>query len=76
MNKTFTLYSSLGCHLCEQALAMCQQLNLTEQVQLVDIVDDDRLVAQYGIHIPVLKRNCDQQELFWPFTRQQISELL
>jgi len=74
MIQDFILYSSIGCHLCEQALEICQQLAIS--VQVVDIVEDDKLVSLYGTHIPVLERKADQQQLFWPFTAQQIRELI
>ena len=75
MNHQYILYSSEGCHLCEQALALCLPLMSTEQkksLKIVDIVDDEALVELYGVHIPVLKRMNDNQQLFWPFTTKQI----
>lgn len=81
--NTYHLYSSEGCHLCEQAYALCYPL-LGNAILVVDIVNDDdlvnehgslsetSLVEKYGVHIPVLKRNDNGQELFWPFTIEQI----
>lgn len=65
MSDKYILYSSEGCHLCEQALEICLPL-LAEKLTIVDIVDDEHLVAQYGVHIPVLVKE-NKQELFWPF---------
>jgi hypothetical protein len=76
MTIEFNLYSSLGCHLCEQAYALCEQLNIIDKVKVVDIVDDEQLVEQYGVHIPVLERLSDQSKLYWPFSLSQIKELL
>lgn len=74
--KNYILYSTDGCHLCEQAWQLCQQLGLGEQVQVVDIVYDDSLSEQYGVHIPVLKQLSSQQQLFWPFDQQQLAEFI
>ncbi|WP_206485719.1 glutaredoxin family protein [Thalassotalea sp. G2M2-11] len=76
MTITFNLYSSEGCHLCEQALQLCQQAKLEPSLQVVDIVEHEHLAEQYGVHIPVLERLSDGQKLFWPFTQQQIEELM
>ncbi|WDE14120.1 glutaredoxin family protein [Thalassomonas haliotis] len=75
MSQAFILYSSEGCHLCEQALELCYQQLDPARIKIVDIVDDDDLVALYGVHIPVLERLTDGQKLFWPFNAQQIGEL-
>lgn len=75
MSRTFILYSSEGCHLCEQALALCYQQLAPASIEIVDIVDDDTLVELYGVHIPVLERITDGQKLFWPFNAKQILEL-
>lgn len=75
-NHAYILYSSEGCHLCELALDLCFAQLTSEQIKIVDIVDDEALVALYGVHIPVLKRVADGQQLFWPFTAEQIIELI
>lgn len=75
----FILYSSEGCHLCEEALALCLQYIKPENLNIIDIVDDDDLVEQYGVHIPVLKKlsqdSSQNIKLFWPFTQAQIKQL-
>lgn len=76
MQNAYILYSSEGCHLCEQALAMCLPYLSPEQITIVDIVDDESLVERYGVSIPVLKRNVDNEELYWPFTTEQIIEFI
>ena len=79
INTTFNLYSSEGCHLCEQALLLCEGIINKESINVIDIVEDDKLVELYGISIPVLERIDKIHEsgtkLFWPFTQQQIKEL-
>ncbi|MFB1015446.1 MAG: glutaredoxin family protein [Alteromonadaceae bacterium] len=48
---------------------------------MVDIVEDEKLVELYGVHIPVLERviandSRETLKLFWPFTAEQVSQLL
>ena len=77
------LYTTLGCHLCEQAKALVDPL-ITErgwQLQEVDIADDDHLMARYGVRIPVLAiPNTDIEdtdvELDWPFTADDVASRL
>lgn len=71
----YHLYSSEGCHLCEQAYDLCLPV-LAEQMLVVDIVDEENLVEQYGVHIPVLKNLSNGQELFWPFNSKQIQTFI
>jgi len=71
----YKLYSSEGCHLCEQALALCLPHIDRSVLEIVDIVEDEALVALYGVHIPVLERTTDSEKLYWPFNEAQISKL-
>lgn len=68
-----TLYTTAGCHLCEQAETMLAQLKLHLDLDIttLEIGDDDTLVEQYGIRIPVLKF-IDDSELNWPFTADDV----
>ena len=64
-----TLYTTLGCHLCEEALQLLQQVQQagTElQVSEVEIADSDELIERYGIRIPVVADESGG-ELGWPF---------
>ena len=79
--KKFNLYSSEGCHLCEEALLLCNGIIERELINIIDIVEDDKLVALYGTSIPVLERineynQVDGDKIFWPFTQQNIKELM
>ena len=65
-----TLYSTEGCHLCEMAFDLTIQLNISHQVEIVDIAFDDELFSRYGVTIPVL--NYQGNELNWPFDLQQL----
>lgn len=75
----FYLYSSEGCHLCEQAWQLCFELGIGNEVTVVDIVnsdDSEQLVERYGIRIPVIKKLADQSELGWPFDIEQLQEFV
>lgn len=50
-----TLYTTLGCHLCQQLEGLLGQL-CREPVVLerVEISEDEGLMARYGVRIPVL----------------------
>lgn len=74
VQKAFILYGSEGCHLCELALTLCEPIHANNQLTLVDIVDEEHLVAKYAVHIPVLKRTKDNKELYWPFSQQDVNE--
>lgn len=69
-----TLYTTAGCHLCEQAQALIAR-TLGRPVPEVDIADDDELMARYGVRIPVLRR-ADGAELDWPFDATAVRALL
>ena len=70
---TLQLFSTAGCHLCELAVEQVHNLQAADniQLQIIEIGDNDQLVEQYGIRIPVIKFS-DDSELNWPFTQQDI----
>lgn len=71
------LYSTVGCHLCEQAKVILWPLLLQYQFRLVevDIADSDEMIEQYGTRIPVLHVKDPASELSWPFTAQDVDKL-
>lgn len=71
-------YTTEGCHLCEYAAAMLDDLARSTKFQLkpIDIAESEQLVAQYGLTIPVLCNPHNKRELNWPFTIEQVIELL
>ncbi|PKF63581.1 thioredoxin family protein [Psychromonas sp. psych-6C06] len=73
MTKRVTLYFTDGCHLCDDALALIERLNLC--YQKVDIIDSDRLVALYATRIPVVE-NESGLTLNWPFSLQQLQHFI
>ena len=76
MIKQLTLYSTANCHLCELAYALSMSLTEGFKLVVVDIADDEALLAQYGLCIPVLNRNDLKTELSWPFNQADIVEFL
>ena len=76
MIKQLTLYSTSNCHLCELAYALLMPLAVDSKLTVVDIADDEALLAQYGLCIPVLLRNDSKTELNWPFNQADIVEFL
>ncbi|NJD05238.1 MAG: glutaredoxin family protein [Methylococcaceae bacterium] len=60
------VYSTPGCHLCEQAEVLLQKL-AAGSWHSVDIAGDDQLLERYGVRIPVVRRVSDGAELNWPF---------
>lgn len=76
MNRV-RLYTTQGCHLCEQAHQMLEQLAPEENlhITLVEIGDDDQLTARFGTAIPVVEFS-DETMLFWPFEQADIANRL
>ncbi|KDM91248.1 glutaredoxin family protein [Photobacterium galatheae] len=72
------LYSTEGCHLCEQAYALLTEVGVAEQVNVVDIAFDDGLFSRYGVTIPVVSLEIDGSisELGWPFDASQLANWL
>lgn len=84
------LYSTPGCHLCDDAEALLQDLRQADVCQasvypanrsatlewrVVDIANDDALFERYGWLIPVLQQ-LDGTELRWPFDAHQLMTFL
>ncbi len=66
MNPRVTLYSRPGCHLCEQARAVVEQVcvELGEAYVEVSIDDDPALQERFGEEIPVTFVDGRQHD-FW-----------
>ena len=52
MAQPLTLYTTAGCHLCEQAEHILDAIGV--RYQPVDIESDLVLIERYGIRIPVV----------------------
>ncbi|MBV1883204.1 MAG: glutaredoxin family protein [Pseudomonadales bacterium] len=77
-------YTTLGCHLCEDALLLLHEANLAHPFELnsVEISEDHQLLERYGIRIPVVAKRVDgikrhsAEELSWPFDKHQLNQFL
>jgi len=67
-NPELKLYSTEGCHLCEQVLEMLFVIKVSPDV--IDIALDDILLLRYGVTIPVL--HCAGNEIKWPFDNKTL----
>ena len=69
MKEAVTLFGTAGCHLCEVALELLHATLNPEYFDIweIDIADSDTMIEQYGVRIPVLRRDQDGTELNWPF---------
>ncbi len=81
MPRRFFLYSTLGCHLCEEAEALllpllveAQAAGITIEIEVIDIAEEG-LIDTYGLRIPVLRCAQTERELDWPFDVGQVREL-
>ena len=76
--KTLYLYTTSGCHLCEQAEQLAHPILalLDYELEKVEIADSDELMDRYGIRIPVMRCEGSDQELGWPFDQDQLFAFL
>jgi glutaredoxin len=74
MHAELILYSTWGCHLCEEAEQLLTAAGLQQRYHLVDIVDDDSAFARYRTLIPVLRLG--EKELCWPFDAAELASWL
>ena len=72
--KTLFLYTTSGCHLCEEAEKLLKKLQASERIQWqpVEISDSDELIDRYGVRIPVVKEQGSEQEIGWPFSLEEL----
>lgn len=80
MSIKLAFYTTDGCHLCEEAEVLLQHLLAQYpdlfQIELIDIVESEELIQQYGIRIPVLSQMGEKKELGWPFDYAQLLAFL
>ena len=67
------LYTTIGCHLCEEAENLLHCVN--QNYIATEIGDDDALVAEYGIRIPVVKAKSGNT-LDWPFNQADLLKFI
>ena len=72
------LYSTSHCHLCEQAELMLATLAADFDLEwtTIEIAEDLNLLTLYELKIPVIKRVDNSHEISWPFTSNQIIQLI
>lgn len=70
------LYTTLGCHLCEQALALLTELPIDLDIREIEISADEQLLDTYGLRIPVVAITGRNSELDWPFDVAQLAEFI
>lgn len=70
----YQLYTRPGCHLCDDALALCGEAGLKPRA--VDISADVGLLRRYVERIPVLRCTETGAELAWPFDREALAGFL
>ncbi len=79
-NKTVILYTTSGCHLCDQAekvFRIClaaMELEAQPVLEKVDVADDPELFALYGESIPVLQIVGIPVALYWPFNEKMLED--
>ena len=73
------LYTTLGCHLCDEALTLVRQLQstgLTIEIREIEIADSDKLMSAYGVRIPVITSDNSEGDIGWPFTIEELKAFL
>ena len=75
ISKILTLYSTSHCHLCDNAIAILNELAIYP-FTIVEITDSEPLLISYGAKIPVLRREDNKTELNWPFNAQDVVKFL
>ena len=75
---TVKLYTTLGCHLCEEGALLLSEVSNTLQLSIteVEIAEDDALIEQYGVRIPVIQASHRQTDLAWPFGLSELKNYL
>ncbi|ERP92141.1 hypothetical protein Q670_11025 [Alcanivorax sp. P2S70] len=63
--ESIVMYTTIGCHLCEEAVQMLAIVKPGIEIEAVDVALSDELIAKYGERIPVLALG--DSELSWPF---------
>jgi glutaredoxin len=72
------LYSTVACHLCEQAKEILWPLieRFSLRLEEVDIANSDELLERYGVRIPVVQLPGSGATLDWPFDTSQLEVFL
>jgi glutaredoxin len=79
MTTQVLLYTTAGCHLCEQAEQLLMEVLPQFPAfdwQALEISNDLRLVDAYGLRIPVIGLPNASEELGWPFDAAALAAYL
>ncbi|HDZ09036.1 glutaredoxin family protein [Pseudohongiella sp.] len=79
MTGELLLYTTVGCHLCEQAEAVLRAVVADDSALSwtpVEISDDPGLVEAYGLRIPVIRLQGHDEDLGWPFDESAVRAYL
>ena len=78
MPKEYILYGTSGCHLCDEAESIISAAITNQSIIFIkqDIINDDHLLHEYSLTIPVFKSLATQEELCWPFTEEVIQAFI
>lgn len=74
-----TLYTTDGCHLCEYAESVLEEVLQTEPElswTKVDIAHQDDLMERYAIRIPVIRLEAADYDVGWPFSVADVRHYL
>lgn len=77
--KQLQLLGTSACHLCEQAEALltgCLAQGYPWEIEVIDIAEDDSLIAAWGDRIPVLCWPATGRALCWPFDAEAVVSFL
>jgi hypothetical protein len=72
------LFSTSGCHLCELAKQLLDEvaIRIPLACEEIEIADSEHLVELYGVRIPVLRDEVSGRELGWPFDQARLELFL
>ncbi len=77
MTRTLKLYTTTGCHLCEEAAAMITKLATADiELTMVEVSESEKLMDDYGLRIPVIQFEHSSDELPWPFSEAELQSFL
>jgi|AntRauTorcE11897_2_1112592.scaffolds.fasta_scaffold33914_2 hypothetical protein len=79
MAAQLLLYTTVGCHLCEQAediLRAVTQARPGLTWTPVEISDEPALAEAYGLRIPVVRLAGEDEDLGWPFDEAGLTRYL
>ena len=75
----FLLLGTSGCHLCEQAEQIINDIlpnNLELTIETIDIAEHEQWQEEYAIRIPVLYHPESKNELGWPFDQTHVIQFI